>query len=280
MEIVSLDRALSICGLVVGILTFVIGLGVAIALDSRTEGEMHFSIVCFVVSAVALLATVGAWAYFLDARQWIRVLVASISGALVMGCLVSGISWVRGRHEDTVESVGSAEEPTFSENVTTAEFTLGTNGITARYSLKLLRTHPQHPFGFSQKGAETYNPIILYVEGNRLFVDVRVSGPKGESPIEIKHNKFTVRLSGWDRNSNRSAFEVVNGQEVPVFQMIYLSDYHVQINGFISAPGVLFVADDNGLATYPLRPPFIMSVPYSLKRLFKYPSWKYPGQFQ
>jgi len=167
------------------------------------------------------------------------------------------------------------EQPTFREKVENVTVSLGRGGISVSYTMRSLKNGPMRPFLFDK-----FAPIIMYVEDNKLYADVKVSGPSGESPIEIKHNEFTVRVPGWDKNSNQSALEVVNQQGFPVFQMIYRNNYEIEINGFISIPGSLVIAQEDGVRIISLKDLSSTKIPVSIKRIFKYPSWKYPGQIE
>jgi hypothetical protein len=65
---------------------------------------------------------------------------------------------------------------------------------------------------------------------------------------------------------------------MPVFQMIYINNYHVQVNGFIFFPGGMIIGDDTGAQTVGLGRWPLPEIPYSAKRIFKYPSWEHPGE--
>jgi hypothetical protein len=81
-----------------------------------------------------------------------------------------------------------------------------------------------------------------------------------------------VRDPSWDKNSSANAFEVINAHGVPVFQMIRRDDFHIEFNGIFPLPGGGFlVADSNGISD--------RLEGYAPKVIFKYPSWKYPGQY-
>jgi hypothetical protein len=69
---------------------------------------MYFSIACFVIAAIALSTTIGAWAYISDLVLWKRLAVSGISGALIMTSLVAGILWVNGRHGLAIEDENKA----------------------------------------------------------------------------------------------------------------------------------------------------------------------------
>jgi len=163
-------------------------------------------------------------------------------------------------------------QPTFSEAKSDeVSFSLGEEGVTDTQTMESLRKGTHTPFNLYG-----YTPVVLRAKGNVLSYDVTIWGGSRQPPIEVKDNKFTVRVPGWDYNSNGIAFEVVDESGAPIFQMIRKKPNHFVMNGIFPLPnGQLIVAGPNGL--YGSTP----SVPagFSLKPIFKYPSWKYPGQY-
>ena len=131
---------------------------------------------------------------------------------------------------------------------------------------------PKEPFNFGG-----FKPIRFYVDNGKFYADVGLYGGSGLPPVEVKHNEFIVRPMNWDRNSDKNALEVVNELERPIFQLVYRSPGHVVINGIFQAPGWLVLANEDGATTI-ANPP--TQVAFALKRIFKYPSWKYPGQHE
>jgi hypothetical protein len=163
--------------------------------------------------------------------------------------------------------------PRFREAVDVVQFTLG-GGYTARSTITALQKQAIEPFEFSN-----FRPIRFYADGNDIYVDFTVWAGTGEPSIEIKRNTFIVRPHGWDRNSSHTALEVVNEKQLPVFQLVYRTPSHIDIRGIFSMPNRLLVADDTGIRIIsPQSSPSAIS--FSPRRLFKYPSWKYPGQLE
>lgn len=162
------------------------------------------------------------------------------------------------------------EDPTFREKVERVTFSLGRGGVHTIYSLSDLERGPREPFNFGG-----FKPVRLYVDKGKVYADVAVYGGSGQPPIEVKHNEFVVRPPNWDRNSDRSALEVVNERQLPVFQLVYLSPSHIAVNGVFPIPGGLLLANDAGMVINPILP-----TTFALKRIFKYPSWKYPGEHE
>ena len=109
-----------------------------------------------------------------------------------------------------------------------------------------------------------YRPVELYIENGQLYADVKIYGGSGFPPIEIKKNKLSNKPKDWDFNSNEKAMEIVNGNGVPIYQFFYKKPSHIVMNGVFPYPG--------GLTLLPIT--------FKLKRIFKYPSWKYPGEYE
>lgn len=131
-------------------------------------------------------------------------------------------------------------------------------------------------------GPEQYKPISVGTDKNgHLLLTCQVVGTIGSSPFQIKivNNVFEVASGFVQKNYNNLALEIADDSGVPLFQLIRESKNQLQINGVFAAgwlngqeetlwasPGVTFV----GTA----RPK-----DYALKPIFKYPSWKYLGQY-
>lgn len=91
----TFDRILGILG-VIGIF---VGLGVAIAMDPKSRGEMNFSVACFVFSGVALSLTIGIWAFKTDVPYVPRILLSAFLFAGVTVAMVEASRWANGRFE-------------------------------------------------------------------------------------------------------------------------------------------------------------------------------------
>ncbi len=131
--------------------------------------------------------------------------------------------------------------------------------------------------GFKPMDFSGYAPIRLYTKDDKLFADVTILGNANKPNIEIKQNQFTVRPGSWDSNSNDKAFEVVDENQRPIFQMVYQDNSLVRINGiFPIHKRLIYYANPLGLIAKesPLPPE-----EFKLEPIFKYPSWKYPGEY-
>lgn len=162
-------------------------------------------------------------------------------------------------------------QPTFREKADSIYFSLGEHGVTDIQTMEHLRKQPAKPFLFNG-----YAPVVLRAKGNVLLYDVTIWGGDGKPPIEVKNNQFTVLVPDWDWNSNPNAFEVVNESGVPVFQMIRKNPNHFVVNGVFPLPGgnVIAAGPDGMGGPYSSVPPN-----FALKPIFKYPSWKFAGQY-
>ena len=163
---------------------------------------------------------------------------------------------------------GSLEFPGFRENVKNVSLSIG--GFHANVPLEGLRNKTFTGAAFSING----QVITPYLEGNHIYVDVSVYGGPGVPAVQVKKGAVTVDMPGWDRNSNESAFEVVNERGVPVFQMVYLTPTDISIRGtLVFGGGFLIVANETTSLTNP-RDPFA----FAPKPLFKYPSRLHRGE--
>src|SRR5438309_4003102 len=109
----SFDRILGLIGLLVGVIGIIIGVGVAVAMDPKSKGEMVFSVCCFVFSGLVLCLTVGAWAFLTNASAAKRILIASPLFALVCLSMVEASRWATGRYRGPeTESTATQAPPT------------------------------------------------------------------------------------------------------------------------------------------------------------------------
>lgn len=172
--------------------------------------------------------------------------------------------------QQKVSKESKLEQPTFSEEVETFDFSLGEGGISVGYKISELKKTPKEPYNF--KG---YKPVYLYVANGRLYADVTIYGGSGLAAITIKRNKLSNKPENWDFNSNKNALEVVNENNVPIYQFFYKTPSHIVVNGIFPFPGGLILANESGAVMNPILP-----TNFKLKRIFKYPSWKYPGEYE
>jgi len=171
---------------------------------------------------------------------------------------------------ETQTTTQKLEEPRFSETIESFSFSLGERGITAGYSKEALEKKHMQPFNFAD-----HSPVELYIEDDNLYADVKIYGGSGLPSIEIKQNKLSNKPHDWDFNSNKKAMEIVDKNQNPIYQFFYKSPSHIVVNGVFPFPGGLILANDEGALINPSFP-----TTFKLKRIFKYPSWKYPGEYE
>ena len=155
------------------------------------------------------------------------------------------------------------EQPTFDEGIDTVVFTIGNDS--QQESVAQLRAAKQRFFLGDI-------PAFLYVEGNKPYVDVDILTPPGEPPVRLRHNRLMNRPDFWDMNSDKTALEVVNEKQQPVFQFIYKSPSHIVIYGLFFNGYVPWLAYEGGIRSTPKLDP------YPLRTIFKYPSSDHPGE--
>lgn len=161
---------------------------------------------------------------------------------------------------------GGKEEPTFRENIEKVTFTFGSN--TGILEVKQLESVPR-VFPVSDNSF----PLYFYVKNGKPYIDVKVYGNSQLIAVEVKENQFVIRPEGWDRNSSANALEIVNEKKAPVLQLYYKTPREIVVNGiFPTAQGVLYITE-NAMAYNPHKPP-------TIKRIFKYPSWQHPGEYE
>jgi hypothetical protein len=160
--------------------------------------------------------------------------------------------------------------PRFSEKVEHVFFSLGENGITMGYSKAALEKAPNEPFLLNN-----FRPVKVYVKNEMPYVDVKVYGGSEFPPLEIKDNKILNKPPSWDFNSNDRAMEIVNENHVPMYQFYYKTPSHIVLNGIFPFPNGLILASEKGVVFNPTLP-----ATFKLNRIFKYPSWKFPGVYE
>ena len=163
----------------------------------------------------------------------------------------------------------SKKEPRFSEDVKTFNFSLGGGGINIGYGKEQLQAGANEPFNFGG-----HSPVKVYIEEGNLYADVEVYQGAGLPSIKIIKNKLIDKPHNWDKNSNETALEIVDDKYRPIYQFIYKTPEHIVVNGIFPSPAGLILANDNGMVLNPTLP-----TTFKLERIFNYPSWKYPGEY-
>lgn len=172
-------------------------------------------------------------------------------------------------HNEIISSP-KLQKPTFSEQIEKVSFSLGERGISVGYKRDSLKNSLKEPFNFAD-----FKPVKIYIKNDNLFADVKIFGGSRMPPIEIRQNELINKPTEWDFNSNDKALEIVNEKKVPIYQFFYKTPSHIVVNGIFPFPGGLILANENGATLNPILP-----TTFKLERIFKYPSWKYPGQYE
>jgi hypothetical protein len=175
----------------------------------------------------------------------------------------------------------SGEGPTlqggFHEVVDEIAVQCGVRGIVRMEDLK------RHGFASIAAFGNTQISLRLSKDGTTFLFNF--TGWAGGVPVTVKDNEITVGNEGQEiaeRNYSENAFEIVDKDYSPVFQMIRTSATSITINGVFptgqisSMTGlpVLVWVTEHGYETGSRRP-----ADFNLKPLFKYPAWKYPHVF-
>lgn len=171
------------------------------------------------------------------------------------------------------------DQPTFTQKADEVHFSLGERGIMYTWSLARMELGEKQAIG-RVFGPEQPALAIAYIEGGKPYIDTQLLWQANSRPIQIKHNEIVNVPAGWDLNSNLNALEIVNERGNAVFQLYYKSPSHLVMNAIFYVaghPSEVFIADEDGLQGVSLPAP---GQEYSLKRIFKYPSWKFPGQYE
>jgi hypothetical protein len=151
----------------------------------------------------------------------------------------------------------------FHERIDTYLFSLGENGLTSGVNVESLK-----------KGATPFRgfPVTVFAKENDDKIHYRVILNNGPLPVEIVDGEFSFNEPYWDRNFNDVALEIVDEHQKPMLQVIWKTPSHLVINGiFRMQNGAVVIADDKGWRT--------MKAGDSIRPLFKYPSYKFQGQY-
>ena len=168
--------------------------------------------------------------------------------------------------------------PRFREKVKEIHFTLGNKGFTLTQPIQATGKVLGRPFNFGG-----FVPIKLYVEKGVLFADVSILAMSDLTrvpvPIEIKHNEFSAGGLGIDKNVDDSALEIVDEKLNPIFQLIYIDDAHLQLNGAFTAgnTGGIAGADNKGFGMAGIQGAAAL-FPLALTRIFNYPAREHRGE--
>lgn len=130
---------------------------------------------------------------------------------------------------------------------------------------------------------EKFNfPLHLYFENNRVLFDTYLESSQGTQPVfKIIANEFTFNPDGkYDRNYNFNSLEVVDENLVPQLQIYLKEDNNIYIGGTVKMKNATFYFTPTRTYRKADRKKFPKEdrFPVEIKRLFKYPSYKYLGE--
>ena len=163
------------------------------------------------------------------------------------------------------------EQPRFSEEVKSFSFSLGANGSTISYSKEGLEKGIMEPYAFGE-----FKPFKLYIENGVLYADISVYAGSNLPPIKIVRDKLSGKPKDWDFNSNKNAIEIVNSAGKPMYQFLYKSASQIVVNGIFPFANGFLIAGPKGLTV--IQNANVIAE-YDLEPIFRYPSWKYPGEY-
>ena len=123
-----------------------------------------------------------------------------------------------------------------------------------------------------------YHPFSCHVKNNRVYVDLQIATQT--KPIQIKDGKIIDLPTGWQVNGNSNSFEIVSGEEIPVFQEFYPGTNQVIIKGTIrSGDKVFFLDTDNSVLISDFQS-YLLGELFNRAKLaqhFTYPASEFPG---
>jgi hypothetical protein len=123
------------------------------------------------------------------------------------------------------------------------------------------------------------NSFKIYLRSGIFCLDAQIYGGPGMPSIEVVCNRVKTSPD-WDTNYNEKAVEVVNQNQVPMFQMIFESETKIRVNGVFPAENnELLIDTPKGTERVKLDPDKQTPIRVPLKLLFKYPSWKFLHQY-
>ena len=99
------DRMLGVVGIALALLALFAGLGATLAMDAKTKGELRFAQVCFAISALMLLFSLGVWDMSTDMNATKRVLIVASCSIVIGLMLAETMRWAKRRHEHAASAL-------------------------------------------------------------------------------------------------------------------------------------------------------------------------------
>lgn len=108
---------------------------------------------------------------------------------------------------------------------------------------------------------------IFFDKNDNFKVDTTIFDKRGNVAAIIKANDFSILQTRWDRNWDQTAFEIVDENGIPFFQIERPSHNNIRLRGiFRTSNGTVVIAGNEGLYFNPTTP---IPAPATL---FVYPS--------
>lgn len=159
------------------------------------------------------------------------------------------------------------ETPLSQEQGTEIKFYIGGQGMGLSLPIEKLLQACLRPFDLEG--------CLTMINGS-IYFKFKVWDERKELIVRVDQSGAIVLPPFWDRNSNAKALEMVNGKGQPIFQLIRKAPFELIINGYLFLWGGPILATDNGIIQ---RPGADQIRDNALSAIFKYPSWKYPGEY-
>jgi hypothetical protein len=126
--------------------------------------------------------------------------------------------------------------------------------------------------------------LSLYVYQHRLHVNITNYDVRTGLGFSLINDEVLVGAPRWDSNYSDRAFEVVDQNENPIFQLVRESDMSVYIDGFLRTPGLVIRLHGGANGSYfdSLREPeasAFIAPSNLLPKIFLYPRWRHPGEY-
>jgi hypothetical protein len=171
------------------------------------------------------------------------------------------------------------EQPSFPDKPDFVSLSIGGNPV--QVSTSEMRNHRVVVFGPSDDNDKRFipfrtddlPPIAFSLKNEQLLISTDLYQGESEPAVKLRDNAILEVPFGWDRNSNSSALEIVDGAGCPVFQFVRETPFQATLTGYFMGPSGKLMFADKGfeIGSKKLR--------CELKQIFKYPSWKYGGKY-
>ena len=150
---------------------------------------------------------------------------------------------------------------------------LSLGGYNAGFDKSKLEAGPEVLLRFKSATA-----LLGKLKDRRLCIDALVYTGENQKPIQLKDNNVENLPSGWDSNFSDKALEIVNEDGLPMFQLVYKDENTAMIRGVFCVDNMVGILDDFSLGFFDKSPAILQK--YNVKRIFKYPDWKFHGQYE